>query len=241
MRRYVGKFQERVPAQAKVQTDSPAQLEVILHKGAVHVTQEIVVKRRNLSKGAGLSIDEISQVVSRNASAKGPGTVRVEILIQNALLARHIQAEIHLMPRVDPGPRVLQVVLVAAHAVKGIHRVSEIAADGKTKRIAFRHDGHIDAQRLVARKILAKLNIQSAAETQGCVRQKRRTYCIRIGHVVTLAGPNAVWNIREPILLVDDAGIIQSVVEIAAGQPVFAAELMVDARDVLVIRSEERR
>ena len=43
MRGNIGKFQERVPAQSEVKGDAAAELEVILHKRAVQVPQQVVI------------------------------------------------------------------------------------------------------------------------------------------------------------------------------------------------------
>ena len=62
------------------------------------------------------------------------------------------------------------------------------------------------------------------AETHRRVRQQGRTHGVGIVQVIALAAPR-----------IDDAGIIQPVEEIAAGQPVLPGELVIDALDVLVV------
>ncbi len=133
----IGELQERVPAQSYIEGQAPVELEVVLDESAVQVADQVVVQRRNLCECARFAVHEVHEIVARQAPAERPRAVGVEVLVEDALLARDIHAEVHLVAAVGPGPGVLQIVLVAAHAVERVYGVAEIAAHRKTEGIAL--------------------------------------------------------------------------------------------------------
>src|SRR5437868_14143833 len=115
------------------------------------------------------------------------------------------------MAAMNPGPGMLQVVLVASDAIHGIHSVAEIVGDRKTEGVALGHDRHIDAQSLVAGKVLTDLYVQGSAEAERGIGQQCRSHGVGVGQVVTLTAAAFVRSVGKSVLRVDDAGVIETI------------------------------
>src|SRR4051794_36804721 len=163
MGRLVRELDEWTPPQAQIQSKPAADLEVVLNESAILIAYQVVIERRDLCECACLTVQEVGKVVIRKSSAPGPRPVGVEVLVEYALVPRNVQPEIELMTGLRPRPRVLQIVLVARNAVKRVYGVAEVVRDRKTERISLGHNRHVDAERLISRKILPGLQVVRAA------------------------------------------------------------------------------
>ena len=173
--RRVREGQERIPAQAQTQGEAAADAEVVLHVGVVEITREVDVVRRHLGEGRRLAEDEVGEIVARILAGEIEAADGFEILVEQALLAQQVHAPEDLVAAVDPRPGMLQVVLIARHAVGVVVADVEVAGDQRADFRAVRQVGRVDAEALLSGKIGSELDIERAVEGQGGVVQQRGT------------------------------------------------------------------
>ena len=84
--RFIRKRNEWIPSQAQVERQAARHLEVIFHVQAVEIPDQVVVQCGDLRKRTGRAIEEIYKIVAGVSPSERKGSVRVEVLIQDALL-----------------------------------------------------------------------------------------------------------------------------------------------------------